>query len=73
MKSFRIFSRTWWRENRTGCWPNGLEPCPGKRRYKSGNFDDEGEVRAKCDELNSTRKTAKQKRLGFKYEYTSEV
>jgi len=27
--SYCVFSRTWWRENAD--WPNGLEPCPGRK------------------------------------------
>jgi len=29
---FRVFTRTWWREN--AAWPNGLEPWLGKKRIK---------------------------------------
>ncbi len=28
---YDCFVRTWWRENPE--WPDGLEPCPGKKRY----------------------------------------
>lgn len=27
--SYRVFTRTWWREN--PAWPNGLEPCAGRK------------------------------------------
>lgn len=27
--SYRVFTRTWWREN--PAWPNGLEPCTGRK------------------------------------------
>ena len=28
---YDVFHRTWWKEN--PAWPDGLEPCPGKRTY----------------------------------------
>jgi len=29
--SYRIFTRTWWIVNRSGEWPNNLEPCAGRK------------------------------------------
>ena len=29
--TYRAFTRTWWRNNDSGEWPNGLEPCPGRK------------------------------------------
>ena len=28
--AYRVYVRTWWTENPT--WPDGLEPCMGKKR-----------------------------------------
>lgn len=30
-RQYRVFVRTWWKRNRD--WPNGLEPCAGRRNY----------------------------------------
>ena len=69
---YKVFRRTWWKENRNGTWPNGLEPCPGKRRYVRGQeFETKAEARAFCQGLNAGdgNISAKDKRLGLKYEY----
>ena len=31
MNDFRVFTRTWWKENSNGQWPDGLEPCMGRK------------------------------------------
>ena len=61
--SFRTFTRTWWRENRE--WPNGLEPCPGKKYYHP-KFQSEEKARAYCQEWNATHEPG---RLSRKCEY----
>ena len=61
--SFRIFTRTWWRENPG--WPNGLEPCAGKQRT-IGRADTEEEARTICREYNDTHDPG---RLSKKAEY----
>lgn len=45
MNNFRIFHRTWWKHNPD--WPNGLEPCPG-RKIHIGYASTEEEARAMC-------------------------
>ena len=67
--SYRIFKRTWWKENPS--WPNGLEPEAGERHYVRGRFETEEEARAECRrlqrELNKTM-TKQERRLSLKYE-----
>lgn len=58
-----VFVRSWWRENPT--WPNGLEPCAGKRRYIAHNVP-ESEAREICAEYARTHKPG---RLSRKAEY----
>lgn len=67
---YRVFKRSWWKENKDGTWPNGLEPCPGKRRYIRGAvFDTEEEARDFCKQRNAEPRTARETRLDFMYEY----
>jgi len=70
---YRIFRRTWWKENPS--YPNGLEPEPGPRHYVRGAvFDDEDKCRKECQRLNREAKsslTAEQRRLSLKYEFES--
>ena len=44
--SYTVFHRTWWRENPE--WPNGLEPCPGRRITIALNVPTEEEAREIC-------------------------
>ena len=62
-KTFDVFVRNWWRNNPD--WPNGLEPCPGKRLYKARNVTYEV-ARAMCEEYNRTHKPG---RLSRKCEF----
>jgi len=32
MKTYRVFTRTWWAKN--PAWPGGREPSPGRRSYR---------------------------------------
>lgn len=64
--AYKIFTRTWWRHNPR--WPNGLEPCAG-RRYTIDRADTEQEAQAICREWNATHKPG---RLSRKAEYTRE-
>ena len=53
MAKYRIFHRTWWKENPE--WPNGLEPHIGKSR-KVGEANTREEAREKCTEWDAARK-----------------
>ncbi len=64
-KSFRVFIRTWWRNNPT--YPDGLEPCAGKRRTIATSCT-EKEARLICKNWNNLHKPG---RLSRKAEYTS--
>lgn len=60
---YRCFSRTWWKPN--PAWPNGLEPCAGRKRtLASGLTYDEAMRFAK--EWNATHKPG---RLSRKCEF----
>jgi hypothetical protein len=61
--AYRVFTRTWWRNNPT--WPNGLEPCPG-RKTTLDRVRTEEEARTRCQAYNSTHKPG---RLSRKAEY----
>jgi len=50
-RQLRVFTRTWWMEN--AAWPNGLEPCAGKKRT-IGWASSQEEARTKCAKWNST-------------------
>ena len=47
---YRIFTRTWWRNNPE--WPDGLEPCPG-RKYTIGRAETLEEARALAQAWNA--------------------
>ena len=66
--SYRVFTRTWWRENLHESWPNGLEPCPGPKTY-IGESMTEGEARAYAKAYNATHKPG---RLSLKAEFEEE-
>jgi hypothetical protein len=50
-KYYNVFVRNWWRNNPG--WPNGLEPCPGRKTYlrKSVTWED---ARAICKQYNDS-------------------
>lgn len=48
---FNVFVRNWWKENEN--YPNGLEPCAGKKTYKKRNVS-ESEAKLYCKEYNAT-------------------
>lgn len=50
-KLYDVFVRTWWRKN--PAWPNGLEPCPGRKRYLARRVT-WAEARRMCEEYNTT-------------------
>jgi hypothetical protein len=60
---FRTFTRTWWRNN--PAYPDGLEPCAGKKHYVSRHKNEE-DARHQCMEYNRTHKPG---RLSRKMEY----
>jgi hypothetical protein len=63
MSTYDVFVRDWWREN--SGWPNGLEPCAGRKRYLAHGLS-EAEARALCAEYAKTHKPG---RLSRKAEY----
>lgn len=54
---YRVFTRTWWSFNPN--WPNGLEPCPGRKRTLRKNVPTEKEAREIAQEYNRTHKPGK--------------
>ena len=61
---YRVFTRTWWKHNAE--WPNGLEPCPGRKTVIHRRVETEDEARKLCQEYNRTHKPGK---LSRKAEY----
>ncbi len=61
--SYVIFIRNWYRRN--PAWPNGLEPCAG-RRYKIATAKTADEARGICRVWNANHKPG---RLSKKAEY----
>ena len=49
---FRVFSRTWWKRNPS--WPDGREPCAGRKTTLARNVKTEAEARAICERYNAT-------------------
>ena len=62
--SYRVFTRTWWREN--PAWPNGLEPGAGRKHTLAKRVATEEEARAIAQQYNSTHTPG---RLSRKAEY----
>jgi hypothetical protein len=65
---FYVFTRTWWQEN--AAWPNGLEPCAGKKRTIARNIETEKEARAIAQKWNSKHKPG---RYSLKAEYDEQT
>ena len=61
---YRVFVRTWWKNNPG--WPNGLEPCPGRKTTIRKGVKTEGEARSICEVYNANHKPG---RLSRKAEY----
>jgi len=68
MNDYKVFTRTWWKHNSDGTWPNNLEPCPG-RKTSLGYASTEAEARQMCKEYNDSHKPG---RLSRKAEYQAE-
>ena len=66
--TYRAFTRTWWRNNDSGEWSNGLEPCPG-RKTTIGRRLTEDEARRLCKAWNAGHRPG---RLSRKAEYEQE-
>jgi hypothetical protein len=62
---YRTFTRTWWVKNTN--WPNGREPCPGRKHYV-GKYQTENEARQAAQEWNRTHEPGEYSR---KMEYES--
>jgi hypothetical protein len=60
---YDVFVRTWWRLNPS--WPDGLEPCPGKKRYIARHVTREDALGV-CEQYNSTHEPG---RLSKKAEF----
>ncbi len=60
---YYAFARTWWVENPS--WPNGLEPCAGKRRTLKRNLT-YSEAQEFCRQWNAKHKPG---RLSRKCEF----
>lgn len=64
--SYRVFTRTWWKKATSPGWPNGLEPCLGRKYTLHPQVATEQEARDICAEWNRTHKPGK---LSRKAEY----
>jgi len=65
---YTVFTRTWWRENPD--WPDGLEPCVGRKRT-IGHCDTIEAARRMCRQYNETTgQTKANRRLSRKAEFT---
>lgn len=60
---YNVFVRNWWKLNPS--WPQGIEPCPGRKRYLERGLT-YSEARRLCDNYNSTHKPG---RLSRKAEF----
>ena len=65
MKNYRIFTRTWWKNNPN--YPNGLEPCAG-RKYTINYASTQEQAREICRQYNDTHDPG---RLSRKAEFES--
>jgi hypothetical protein len=62
--SYKVFTRTWWRNNPN--YPNGLEPCAGRKTTLVKRVETEEEARAICKRYNDSHNPG---RLSRKAEY----
>jgi len=61
--SFNVFVRNWWKHNPE--WPDGLEPCPGRKTYLAKGLT-ESEAQRMARHYNATHEPGK---LSRKAEY----
>ena len=61
---YRVFTRTWWRENPE--WPGGLEPSPGPKHTIRRNVKTEKDAQAIAAVYNAVNKPG---RYSHKAEY----
>jgi len=47
---YNVFTRTWWRRNKS--WPDGLEPCIGRKTYLHRKVASEERARELCKVYN---------------------
>jgi hypothetical protein len=67
-KGYRCFTRTWWKHNDSGKWPNNLEPCPG-RKTTFARHCTKDEARILCEQYNMLHKPGKlSKKAAFEEE-----
>ena len=62
--SYRVFTRTWWREataNEHGR-PDNLIPCPGRKHTIAARVSTEAEAQEICERYNSTHKPGRYSR-----------
>ena len=62
--SFKVFTRTWWKNNSD--WPDGLEPCPGRRHTLQKRVATYSEAIKICQAWNAAHKPG---RLSRKAEF----
>lgn len=52
--SYRVFTRTWWKEATEPGWPNNREPGAGRKIRLTKSVATEAEARAICQRYNAT-------------------
>jgi len=57
--SFSVFVRSWWKPATSPDWPDGREPCMGRKHWLDRRVATEPEARAICREYNATHKPGK--------------
>lgn len=65
---YTVFTRTWWTENSD--YPDGLEPCAGRKQTLQNGVESEREAKLIAQEWNRTHKPG---RLSKKAEFMEVV
>lgn len=68
-KKCTVFTRTWWKVNTDGQWPNNLEPSMGRKKILRRGLTEE-EARKMCDEWNANNNPGKLSRMA---EFTDDL